>query len=75
MSRRCGNAVVRNLLRRRLRAATTEAAATLPPGAYLLSVRPDAVEISYGELAGAVAAAMSASAHSARSALGVGKPA
>lgn len=47
VSRRHGNAVARNRLRRRLRAVARQvgAAAALPPGAYLVSARPDAADL------------------------------
>jgi ribonuclease P protein component len=53
IGRRIGPAVVRNRVRRRLRAAARDidvATGGLPAGAYLVSVRPDATERSYGEL-------------------------
>jgi ribonuclease P protein component len=50
--RTVGNAVVRNRLRRRLRALVTEAASEgrVGPGAYLVAVAPAAAPLSYGEL-------------------------
>jgi ribonuclease P protein component len=53
IGRRVGPAVVRNRVRRRLRAAAREidvASGGLPAGAYLVSVRPEATGRSYGEL-------------------------
>jgi ribonuclease P protein component len=53
IGRRIGPAVVRNRVRRRLRAAARDidvATGGLPAGAYLVSVRPEATERSYGEL-------------------------
>jgi len=44
-----GNAVVRNRLRRRLREAVRHAPG-LPPGTYLVRVRPQAVELSFWDL-------------------------
>jgi ribonuclease P protein component len=55
IGRGVGNAVVRNRVRRRLRAATRMYAATLEPGkAYLVSARPAASTTRYGELASAL---------------------
>ena len=63
VSRRVGSAVVRNRVRRRLRAILAEIArptGQLPPGpgAYLVSVRPEAARASYGELGAAVRGAL-----------------
>jgi len=48
VGRRVGPAVVRNRVRRRLRAAAREL--DLPPGAYLVAAAPETVELSYPEL-------------------------
>lgn len=58
ISRRCGSAVVRNRLRRRMRAAAAAAAPELRCGAYLVSSRPEAVSLGYEELAAAVRCAL-----------------
>jgi ribonuclease P protein component len=50
VSRRAGNAVARNRIRRRLRAAMDEHAATLPPGAYLVGAGREALTMSFTEL-------------------------
>ncbi len=60
VGRRVGGAVVRNRVRRRLRAATEEARDTLRPGPYLIGVDPEAARSSYGELKAAVCDALSA---------------
>lgn len=63
VGRRVGPAVVRNRVRRRLRAAAREIDVTtggLPAGAYLVSVRPAATERSYGELRDDLGAALAA---------------
>lgn len=48
--RRTGGAVVRNRLRRRLRAAVEELAGDMAPGAYLIAPDPAAVDMDFGEL-------------------------
>lgn len=63
VSRRVGPAVVRNRVRRRLRALVGEIAGPtgqLPPGpgAYLVSVRPEAARATYGELGDALRGAL-----------------
>jgi ribonuclease P protein component len=61
-SRKVGSAVVRNRTRRRLRAIVSELSRENPtsvaPGAYLISVGPDVVALSYGELRSIVKAAL-----------------
>ena len=55
VSRRVGNAVVRNRVRRRLRAALTERYDRLPASHDLLVIaRPAAARAPYAELAGAL---------------------
>jgi len=60
VGRRVGGAVVRNRVRRRLRAATVEAGASLRPGPYLIGVGPEAAQSSYGELRAALCEALTA---------------
>ena len=60
ISRRHGGAVQRNRLRRRLRAALWIADPPLPPGSYLVGARPDADQLSSGELTVAVTALIEA---------------
>lgn len=50
ISRRVGNAVVRNRLRRRLRAIVSEQAPTLRIGAYLVSAGPGGPLLGFDEL-------------------------
>lgn len=50
LSRRLGNAVERNRLRRRLRAILRNEVPTLAPGWYLIAVSPPGSNASYGEL-------------------------
>jgi len=50
VNRKVGNAVQRNLLRRRMRAIVSERAALLPVGAYLVRVGPDGTSLDFNEL-------------------------
>lgn len=50
IGRRVGKAVKRNLLRRRLRAMCAELSPSLLPGAYLISVSPEALLLDYRDL-------------------------
>jgi ribonuclease P protein component len=56
VGRRVGPAVVRNRLRRRLRAAAREL--DLPTGAYLIAADPEAVALPYHDLRHHLAAAV-----------------
>lgn len=47
ISRTVGGAVVRNRIRRRLRAMVTDLGADLPPGDWLVTARPDAAHRSF----------------------------
>ena len=59
VGRSVGPAVVRNRVRRRLRAAATEIARSdgLPSGAYLVTVRPAVTQLDYAALRDALAGA------------------
>jgi len=59
IGRRVGGAVVRNRLRRRLRAVVAELAPDLIPGIYLVSASPEASALSFGELRSLLSRAMS----------------
>ena len=50
ITRRAGNAVTRNRLRRRLRAIVSEQAPTLPAGAYVVSTGPGGPLFDFDEL-------------------------
>ena len=65
VGRRVGNAVTRNRVRRRLRAAVGQAA-ELRPGAYLVAAGPEAARSSFEELRRQVATALTAASGTAR---------
>ncbi len=50
VGRRAGGAVVRNRIRRRLRAIVREVHGEMAPGAYLIGAGPEAARLPYGEL-------------------------
>jgi ribonuclease P protein component len=50
IGKHCGNAVVRNTLRRRLRESTRAVAGSLPRGRYLLRIEPAAVTSEAAQL-------------------------
>ena len=60
VGRRCGGAVVRNRLRRRLRAAVAELADQLAPGIYAVTPAPEAVTCSYPQLRAELGSAVTA---------------
>jgi ribonuclease P protein component len=60
IGRRAGGAVVRNRIRRRLRAITREVRAQLHPGAYLFGATAAAASLSYGDLRATVCQALGA---------------
>jgi len=62
IGRRVGGAVVRNRVRRRLRAAVAAEADRIPPGAYLVSGEPAIAGIPFEELRMSVLAAMTQAA-------------
>ncbi len=67
VGRRAGGAVERNRLRRRLRAAVSDTAGSLRPGAYLVAAGRGTSTLSFEDLKADVTAAM-------RAASEVGKP-
>ena len=60
IGRKAGGAVVRNRIRRRLRAIVREVEPLLHPGAYLVGVTAEASSMSYGELKATVCEALGA---------------
>ena len=50
VGRPVGGAVVRNRLRRRMRAVVSELGPHLRPGAYLVGAAPEAASLPFGEL-------------------------
>ena len=54
VNRKVGNAVERNLLRRRMRAIVSEQATELPTGAYLVRVGLDGTALDFNELKAAM---------------------
>jgi ribonuclease P protein component len=60
IGRRAGGAVVRNRLRRRLRAIVREVRPQLHPGAYLVGATGAAASLSYGDLRASVCQALAA---------------
>ena len=58
VNRKVGNAVQRNLLRRRMRAIVSEEAAGLPVGAYVVRSRPDGPMLEFNELRVAMSQAL-----------------
>ena len=60
VGKRVGSAVVRNRLRRRLRASVDSIAASLPGGAYLVAAGPSATKMSFEELTAVVEVSMRA---------------
>lgn len=66
IGRGVGGAVVRNRLRRRLRAVMTELGPRLGPGAYLVGAAPEAVDVPFGALTEMVSGAVEAATDKAR---------
>jgi ribonuclease P protein component len=62
VSRQHGNAVHRNRLRRRLRAAVRQAANQVPVGSYLIRPAPATAILTFDELVAAVGQAMATAA-------------
>jgi len=58
VNRKVGNAVQRNLLRRRMRAIVVDRAADLPTGAYLVRSGPEGPALEFSELKVAMSRAM-----------------
>jgi ribonuclease P protein component len=58
VNRRVGTAVVRNRVRRRLRAVMQDVSEALSPGQYLVAVAPGAAELTYRELRDRVLSAL-----------------
>jgi ribonuclease P protein component len=58
VGKRVGGAVIRNRLRRRLRAVVADASGSLVPGAYLVAASPEAADLPYEDLKAQVITAM-----------------
>lgn len=65
IGRRCGHAVARNRLRRRIRSAVAELAPHLAAGSYLISSGPEATALCYPDLVKAVRKALVAAGSAA----------
>jgi ribonuclease P protein component len=63
INRRVGIAVVRNRLRRRLKAIMAEVAPSLPTGAYVVRTGPDAPSLGFEELKVAMSQALEKATH------------
>jgi ribonuclease P protein component len=66
IGKNCGNAVVRNSLRRRMRETARSVAGSLPRGTYLLWVDPRAVECDRLEFSAHVRQALERAGHTKR---------
>jgi ribonuclease P protein component len=66
VGKRVGGAVVRNRVRRRLRAAVTDIAGTLRPGAYLVAAGREAAGQPFEDLKAHVTAAMTSASEGRR---------
>ena len=66
VGRKVGGAVVRNRLRRRLRAVVAERGPALPPGAYLVGATAEAAPLSFGELQAIMSEVLQAVSEAAR---------
>lgn len=66
VGRRVGGAVIRNRLRRRLRAAVAAGVGSIPPGAYLVSAGREALDLPYEDLKAHVTAAMTSASRKRR---------
>jgi ribonuclease P protein component len=62
IGRRCGPAVRRNRIRRRLRAAVAMASSELSPGSYLVGADPEVQALPFPQLVAAVSEAMTLAA-------------
>ena len=60
IGRKVGGAVVRNRLRRRMRAIVAELGPALSPGSYLMGATAEAAGLTFGELRAVVAEAIEA---------------
>ncbi len=66
VGKRVGGAVVRNRLRRRLRAVVADTVGSLAPGAYLVAAGREAVGLPYEDLKAQVTAAMTSASRDRR---------
>lgn len=66
VGKRVGGAVVRNRLRRRLRAVVVDAGGSLVPGAYLVAASREAAGLPYEDLKAQVTAAMTSASSDRR---------